>query len=122
MIRKVLVLLAFACLWTAVGEGQQSPVSVTVQSPAASTPAQTADQQSVSLQDLVREALQKNPGIQSALRQVEALRHRVPQARTLPDPIVSAGWAGNITPFSVQKGDLSSNRTITASQTLPYPG
>jgi hypothetical protein len=34
--------------------GQQSPVSVTVQSPAAGSPVQTADQQSVRLQDLVR--------------------------------------------------------------------
>jgi cobalt-zinc-cadmium efflux system outer membrane protein len=32
------------------------------------------------------------------------------------------GWAGNITPFSVQKGDPSSYRGIGASQTLPFPG
>jgi outer membrane protein TolC len=71
---------------------------------------------------LVNEALKKNPGVQSALRQVEALRHRVPQAKTLPDPTVSVGWLGNITPFSVQIGDPSSNRAISASQTLLYPG
>ena len=122
MIRKVLVLLAFGCLWTAVGGGQQAPVSVTVQTPAASMPTQTADQSSVGLDALVGEALQKNPGVQSALRQVEALRHRVPQAKTLPDPTVSIGWAGNIAPFSVQRGDPSSYRGVSANQMLPYPG
>lgn len=98
--------------------GSSSPVEQTVtnqaqpQAPAAS----------VSLASFIEEALQKNPGVQSALRQVQALRHRVPQARTLPDPTVSVGWAGNIKPFSVQEGDPSSYRGISASQTLPYPG
>ncbi len=76
----------------------------------------------VSLDSLIQEAEQRNPGVQSALRQVQALRHRVPQARTLPDPMISVGWAGNIAPFTVQNGDPSSYRGITASQTLPYPG
>jgi cobalt-zinc-cadmium efflux system outer membrane protein len=122
MIRRVLVLLAFGCLWTPVGEAQQAPVSVTVQSPSVEAPTQTAQQSPVGLEDLVSEALQKNPGIQGALRQVEALRHRVPQVKTLPDPTVSVGWAGNIAPFSVQNADPSSNRAITASQGIPYPG
>ncbi len=95
---------------------------MTVQSPSTGTPTQTAQPQSADLDGLIREALQKNPGVQSALRQVDALRHRVPQAKTLPDPTVSVGWAGNIAPFSVQNGDPSSNRAITASQGIPYPG
>jgi outer membrane protein TolC len=95
---------------------------VTVESPSAKTPTQTAQPLSADLDGLIGEALQKNPGIQSSLRQVEALRHRVPQAKTPPDPIVSAGWAGNIAPFSVQKGDPSSTRAFTASQSIPYPG
>lgn len=71
---------------------------------------------------LVQEALNKNPAVQSAYRQVQALRRRVPQARTLPDPTVGVGWEGNIAPFSVQTGDPASYRAITASQMLPYPG
>ena len=119
---RVQVLVAFA--WFVIGEmaGQEPPVSVTVQSPSAGTQAQPADQPPAYLDALVAEALQKNPGVQSALRQVEALRHRVPQVKTLPDPQVSVGWAGNITPFSVQNGDPSSNRAVTMSQMLPYPG
>lgn len=74
------------------------------------------------LESLIQEALQKNPGVQSALRQVQAMRHRVPQAKTLPDPTLSVGWAGNIKPFSVQTLDPSSYRGISASQMVPYPG
>src|SRR5215471_8485290 len=70
-----------------------------------STAVQSQGQEPVTLAALLQEALQKNPGVQSALRQVQAMRHRVPQAKTLPDPTLSVGWAGNITPFSVQKGD-----------------
>jgi cobalt-zinc-cadmium efflux system outer membrane protein len=122
MIRKALVLLAFSCLWTAVGNGQRTPVSMTVESLSTEIPAQTNQQSSVSLEDLVREALQKNPAVQSALHTVEAQRRRVPQAKTLPDPMVGIGWAGNIAPFSVQSGDPSSYRAVTASQQLLYPG
>jgi cobalt-zinc-cadmium efflux system outer membrane protein len=122
MIRKILIVLAFGGLWPVAGNGQQPPVSMTVQVSSTEAPAQTAQQSPVGLDDLVREALQKNPGVHSALRQMEALRHRVPQVKTLPDPTVSAGWAGNITPFSVQRGDPSSTRAFTASQAIPYPG
>jgi outer membrane protein TolC len=122
MMRKVLVVFAFTCLWPAIGKGQQAPISITVQSPSAGAPAQVAQPSSVGLDGLISEALQKNPGVQSALRQVEALRRRVPQAKTLPDPTVSVGWAGNITPFSVQQGDPSSYRGVSASQSIPYPG
>jgi outer membrane protein TolC len=74
------------------------------------------------LDDLVREALQKNPGVQSMLHTVEAQRRRVPQTKALPDPMVGIGWAGNITPFSVQRGDPSSYRSVAATQQLLYPG
>jgi outer membrane protein TolC len=95
-----------------------------VQPPSAEAQAQTQTSlsSSVGIDELVSEALKKNPGLQSALRQVEALRHRVPQEKTLPDPTVSIGWVGNITPFSVQQGDPSSNRGISANQSIPFPG
>jgi outer membrane protein, heavy metal efflux system len=86
------------------------------------TPLFPNDRAVVTLEDLVQEALQKNPGIQSTLHAVEAQRRRVPQAKTLPDPTVGIGWAGNIAPFSVQRGDPSSYRGITVMQQLLYPG
>ncbi|MBZ5612367.1 MAG: TolC family protein [Acidobacteriia bacterium] len=118
MIKKVLVLFFFACVVIGIAVAQQSSgkVDAEINNP------QNAPNGADRLDDLIQEALKKNPGVQSAQRQVEALRHRVPQAKTLPDPTVSVGWAGNITPFSVQEGDPSSYRGVSASQMLPYPG
>jgi cobalt-zinc-cadmium efflux system outer membrane protein len=74
------------------------------------------------LDDVIREALEKNPEAQSALHTINALRLRVPQVKALPDPMVSAGWAGNLAPFSVMRGDNSSYRGLTVSEQFPYPG
>jgi outer membrane protein TolC len=74
------------------------------------------------LEDAVREAMENNPGVQSARHAMQAQAHKVPQARSLPDPEASVGWMGNLTPFSVQAGDPSSNRAIGVMQSIPYPG
>lgn len=76
----------------------------------------------LTLNDVVREALAKNPAVASALHTVEAQRAKVPQAGSLPDPTFSVGWAGNIQPFSVQTGDPSSYRGVTAMQMVPLFG
>jgi cobalt-zinc-cadmium efflux system outer membrane protein len=117
-----LCLLIQGSLWAQeVTKGADLPPQTLILGTSVPNQASAAQPQD-SLDALVLEAMQKNPGIHSALRQVEALRHRVPQAQTLPDPTVSVGWAGNITPFSVQSGDPSSYRGISASQFFPYPG
>ena len=122
MIGKALLLVAITFVWPSINEGQEVPVSLTVQRSTIESQTEAADQSGTDLDELIREAVQKNPGVQSALRQVQALRHRVQQSTSLPDPTISVGWAGNITPFSVQKGDPSSYRGISAAQILPYPG
>ena len=76
----------------------------------------------VSLEPLLQLALAHNPAIKSAAERFQALRARVPQVRSLPDPMVSGGWMGNIRPFSVQHGDPSSYRGLTVSEDFPYPG
>ena len=76
----------------------------------------------VTLQELVQIALARNPAIKGAAEEFQAQRARAPQARSLPDPMVSGGWMGNITPFSVQNGDPSSYRGLTVSQAFPFPG
>jgi outer membrane protein TolC len=75
-----------------------------------------------SLDQLVEEALANNPGVQSALRRVEALRRRAPQARSLPDPMVEVEWMGNLKPFGVMRDDPTSYRGVGVQQTLPFPG
>jgi outer membrane protein TolC len=74
------------------------------------------------LDDVIREALEKNPEAQSALHTINALRLRVPQVKALPDPMASVGWAGNLAPFSVMRDDNSSYRGLTVSEQFPYPG
>ncbi len=76
----------------------------------------------VTLDDLIDAAVARNPAIKSAEERYKAQRARVPQARSLPDPEVSSGWMGNITPYSVQQGDPSSYRSVGASEHFPYPG
>ncbi len=76
----------------------------------------------LSLNEVIAEGLRQNPGVQSALHSLEAQRHRIPQTRSLVDPQVSAGWVGNVAPFSLQQGDPSSYRGVTVSQQFPYPG
>jgi len=83
---------------------------------------QSPSSQVLTLEEVVSEALAKNPGVQSALHTVNAQQHKIPQAKSLADPMVSVGWNGNLAPFSVQEGDPSSYRGIAVSQQLPYPG
>lgn len=86
------------------------------------TSGSAAAQATLDLADLVREALNRNPEAQAALHTENALAHRVPQSKSLPDPMVSVGWAGNPAPFSVMSGDGSSYRGVTVSEQFPYPG
>ena len=98
---------------------------VAVKSPAIvpdASASQSSGKHVLSLDDVIREALEKSPEAQSTLHAVRALERRVPQAKTLPDPMVSVGWAGNLTPFSVMQGDNSSYRGLTVSEQFPYPG
>ena len=92
------------------------PVSAPAQAPLEETAAP------LSLDVLVRDALELNPGVQAAARRVSALRRRVPQAQSLPDPVLSVGWMGDSKPFGVMRDDPSSYRALSAVQEIPYPG
>lgn len=111
----------------AIPDAPVARANTTVPTPSENSPANLAETGSlagpeVTLGQLVAIALERNPSIKSAAERFQAQRARTPQARSLPDPMVSGGWMGNITPFSVQHGDPSSYRGLTVSQDLPYPG
>ena len=78
----------------------------------------------VLLNELVEQALARNPEIKSMQRNFDMVRARIPQAKALPDPMLSYGYTGNwpIPPFDIQKGDPSSARTLSFTQELPFPG
>src|SRR5690348_2921892 len=76
------------------------------------------------LDDLVREALSHNPEIQAAQKRYEAARQKPAQARSLPDPMVSVGYASNGGPLPGQGlGSMpTSNIGVMVSQELTAPG
>lgn len=73
---------------------------------------------------LVAEALEKNPGIAVAQRRYLAARQRPAQERSLPDPMLSAGYAssGNPLPGAGLGSEPTANIGFMVSQELPYPG
>ncbi len=77
------------------------------------------------LGNLIEEALAQNPEIIAMRRNFDMMRARVPQAKALPEPMLSYGYNGNaipLPPFDIQKGDPASARTISVTQEIPYPG
>lgn len=76
----------------------------------------------VTVKQLVEEALENNPLLQSARRGVAAKRSLVAPATTLPEPRVSFQTMGNIIPPTLQAGDPSSGRIFSIAQEIPFPG
>src|SRR5262245_20949130 len=78
----------------------------------------------VRLNDLVAEAVAKNPEIAVAQRRYDAARQRPAQESSLPDPIVSAGYnsSGNPLPGAGLGTEPTANIGFMVSQELPYPG
>ena len=76
-----------------------------------------------SLSELVQEATERNPEVLAARHAVDAKRARIPQAGAWADPTVTLSYGGNaFPPFTVMRGDPSSNRQVMAEQMIPYPG
>jgi outer membrane protein TolC len=78
----------------------------------------------MSLPDVVAEALARNPEITAAQRRYDAARQRPAQERSLPDPMVSAGYnaSGNPLPGAGLGLEPTANIGVMVSQELPYPG
>jgi outer membrane protein, heavy metal efflux system len=76
------------------------------------------------LADMLSEALSKNPEIAAAERQYDAARQRPAQERSLPDPMVSAGYNANGRPWpgAGLGTDPTSNIGFMVTQEVPYPG
>jgi cobalt-zinc-cadmium efflux system outer membrane protein len=82
-------------------------------------------QERVSLQELIKQGLSRNPEIKAMERSIDMMRARIPQARALPEPMLSVGYMGNIVPippFDIQKDDPSSGRSLSLSQEIPLWG
>ena len=76
------------------------------------------------LADVVAEALAKHPDIAAAEQRYAAARQRPVQERSLPDPMVSAGYNANGRPWpgAGLGTEPTANIGVMVSQELPYPG
>jgi cobalt-zinc-cadmium efflux system outer membrane protein len=81
-----------------------------------------AQEETVTLSELIAEVLDRNPGLESARQTVEARRFRISPARTLPEPALAFQTMGNVIPPTLMPGDPSSARTFGIEQEIPYPG
>ena len=74
------------------------------------------------LNDLIEEALDKNPDILAAKSKWEVFKERPPQAGSLDDPMVGLGIVNLPTDtFSFRQEDMTM-KEISVTQRLPYPG
>jgi outer membrane protein TolC len=74
--------------------------------------AQPHPEQRLDLDSLVREATANNPEIRAAQQRWEAAKAVIPQAKTLPDPLVTFGY----------ENVVDREWTYGVSQELPFPG
>ena len=74
------------------------------------------------LKELVSEALQNNPEIQAALKEKEAVQHRVAPAGALDDPMLEAGFLNVPTNSLRFDREEMTMKMIGLSQRFPYPG
>jgi cobalt-zinc-cadmium efflux system outer membrane protein len=89
-----------------------------------SLPAHAQDHARLLLADVVAEALAKSPDIAAARARGDAARQRPTQVRSLPDPMVSAGYnaVGRPWPGAGLGTEPVANIGVMVSQELPYPG
>ncbi|MBI4190778.1 MAG: TolC family protein [Betaproteobacteria bacterium] len=87
--------------------------------PAAS---RSAPQITTPLKELVSDALQNNPEIQAARKELEAAQHRVAPAGALDDPMLEAGFINVPTNSLRFDREEMTMKMIGLSQRLPYPG
>ena len=87
-----------------------------------------AIEETLSLPDLIREALKSNPEIRIAEARVDTAMHRVPQVTSLADPMFMIGYenegTNNLYTFNKEINGMpaDSRWMFSLSQMFPYPG
>lgn len=74
------------------------------------------------LQDLIAEALQKSPEILATDARARAAGHRIPQAGSLPDPMVMFGYQNEGWERYTFGKEPDAQWMFSASQMFPFPG
>mgnify|MGYP000001285829 CR=1 FL=1 len=79
----------------------------------------SADEEMFRLGSLIKEAVEKNPGVIAAKNKFEAKKQRVPQSRALADPMVGVGFENMPdNNFSIGSAPME---IYSVSQEIPFP-
>jgi outer membrane protein TolC len=78
--------------------------------------------QELKLSDLVDEALKNNPDILASKARIEASKHRIPQSKSLPDPLLSFGYQNEGFKRYTYGEEPNSQWMFSASQQFLFPG
>jgi len=81
-----------------------------------------AQADTLDLNALVVEALKNNPELSAGQERVKSSRHRIPQSKALPDPMVSAGYTNEGLNKYTFGNSYDSVWAFGLSQTVPFPG
>jgi len=82
----------------------------------------TAYAEELNLQELIDEALRNSPDILASQSRVSASEYRIPQAKSLPDPVVGVGYQ-NEGWNKYSFGDMQMSWwAFSATQMFPFPG
>ena len=85
------------------------------------SPLAQPDKPVMNLEQLIEEAVQNNPEILAVKKRWEVFKEKVPQARTLPDPMFGFGIISLPTNFSFRDEDMTM-KEISISQMFPFYG
>ncbi len=76
----------------------------------------------IPLQELINLALERNPKIKAAEKEVEAYAYRIPQEKSLPDPMIGLSFKNmGFDKITIGEEPMS-GIGLSFSQTLPFPG
>ena len=82
----------------------------------------SAAAQGLKLSDLIDEALKSNPDIRASQAKIEAAKYRIPQSKSLPDPLVSFGYQNEGFNRYTYGEEQGSQWMFSASQQFLFPG
>jgi len=78
--------------------------------------------QELKLNDLIEEALKNNPEIRAAQARGEAAKYKIPQAKSLPDPMIMFGYQNEGWDKYTYGEMQDAQWMFSASQMFPFPG
>ncbi len=78
--------------------------------------------QDLKLSDIVEEALKNNPDILASQAKIEAARYRIPQLKSLPDPMFMFGYQNEGFDRYTYGEMQGAQWMFSASQQFPFPG